>query len=456
MTPRTQRRKASGSTPGGARRRLRLVGSAPSAPLDARAPLTVVRSPELELVVVGADEEATLATSVRRLHAHLAAGAEGTERLLLTIADHASTDGTGAVADSVAAELDAAGPFPVRAVHLEERVGRGALRRRWASSPAVVAAFVTVGPDTDLDAVLAALAGRMRPAEPPGRPGVLSRRSALAAFGGAAGLVVLAACSRSSGGSAASTTSSTAGSATTGATATSSAAGLTTTTAGATTTTATTTNVTLAPEMTEGPYYLDLDLVRGDVREDRTGAELDLDLTVIDVARQTPISGATVDIWHCDAEGVYSGFQSASTGANGGGGGGGGSGAPPGGGGPGGGGGATSTDDSTFLRGTQVSGSDGRVSFTTVYPGWYMGRTVHIHVKVHVGGQEIHTGQLFFDDDFTDVLYASTAPYSSRGDRDTRNADDGIFGGGGDRSTLPVTRAGSGYTTAMAMGVQPS
>ena len=104
----------------------------------------------------------------------------------------------------------------------------------------------------------------------------------------------------------------------------------------------------------------------------------------------------------------------------------------------------------------KIPSSSLRVSFTTVYPGWYTGRTVHIHVKVHVGGKEIHTGQLFFDDDFTDSLYASAAPYSSRDDRNTRNDDDGIFGGGGEQSTLVVTKAGSGYTTTMAMGVQPS
>ena len=72
--------------------------------------------------------------------------------------------------------------------------------------------------------------------------------------------------------------------------------------------------------MTEGPYYLDLDLVRSDVREDRTGATLNLDLIVMDVATQAPVSGAAVDIWHCDAEGIYSGFVAASTGSNGGGG----------------------------------------------------------------------------------------------------------------------------------------
>jgi protocatechuate 3,4-dioxygenase beta subunit len=403
--------------------------------------------PDVELVVVSADQEQSLDGSVRRLHAHLAAGGQGpTDGLLLTIADHASTDRTGALADALAAELDASGPIPVRAVHLLERLERGALRQRWASSSSRVAAFVTLRPDTDLPRVLAPLEGRLRRPDLPARPGVLSRRHALGALGGA-GLVLLAACSgRSSTGSG--PTSSTSGSGSTASTAattsTSAAAGAatTTSTAAATATPVTTpTNVTLAPEMTEGPYYLDLDLVRSDVREDRGGATLNLDFIVMDVARQAPVGGAAVDIWHCDAEGIYSGFVAASTGGNGGGPGGGPSGV------------GSGADDSTFLRGTQLTGSDGKVSFTTVYPGWYQGRTVHIHVKVHVGGKEIHTGQLFFDDEFTDAVYASTSPYSSRGERSTRNDDDSIFGDGGDASTLAVTRSADAYTATMAVGI---
>ena len=155
------------------------------------------------------------------------------------------------------------------------------------------------------------------------RAGLISRRTALAALGGG-GLVLLAACSgKSSTSSGAAATSSTAGSSTTSASSgststvasTASTAAATRRNGGASTTTAPT-NVTLAPEMTEGPYYLDLDLVRSDVREDRTGATLNLDFIVMDVATQAPVSGAAVDIWHCDAEGIYSGFVAASTGSN--------------------------------------------------------------------------------------------------------------------------------------------
>jgi hypothetical protein len=79
---------------------------------------------------------------------------------------------------------------------------------------------------------------------------------------------------------------------------------------------------------------------------------------------------------------------------------------------------------------------------------------VHIHVKVHIAGNTIHTGQLFFDDSLTDSVFAATEPYSSRPDRTTRNADDSIYGGGGDQSTLAITKSGDGYAASLTMGVQ--
>jgi len=223
------------------------------------------------------------------------------------------------------------------------------------------------------------------------------------------------------------------------ATATTAANSTSTTTAGAgTSTVASSGTVVLAPEMTEGPYYLDLDLVRSNVVEDRAGAPFALDLVVIDVATQKPIKGAAVDIWHADASGAYSGFVSASASANGG----------------GAGGSSSASDTSTFLRGTQLSDASGKVSFATIYPGWYTGRAVHIHVKVHVSGKEIHTGQLFFDDTFTDTVYASTAPYSARGARNVRNANDSIYSGGGAQSTLLVQKVSGGYAATSNMGVK--
>ena len=136
----------------------------------------------------------------------------------------------------------------------------------------------------------------------------------------------------------------------------------------------------LAPEMTEGPFYLDINKVRSDITEGRPGAPLGLALTVVDASTCAPVSGAAVDIWHTDASGDYSGVNG---------------------------------NSGTFMRGTQVSGSDGVVTFKTLYPGWYTGRAVHIHVKVHAGGNVVHTGQLFFPDAFTSSVY-KRSPYSSR------------------------------------------
>lgn len=120
------------------------------------------------------------------------------------------------------------------------------------------------------------------------------------------------------------------------------------------------------------------------------------------------------------------------------------------------GGGASPTDTLTFLRGTQLADAAGKVAFETVYPGWYQGRTVHIHVKVHVGGKQIHTGQLFFDDTFTDAVFAANTPYSARPARQLRNDGDGIFGGGGAQSILAAAKNGSGYAASLVMAVKPT
>jgi protocatechuate 3,4-dioxygenase beta subunit len=186
----------------------------------------------------------------------------------------------------------------------------------------------------------------------------------------------------------------------------------------------------LAPEQTEGPYWIDTTLTRRDVRGGRPGTLLDLRLTVVDASTCRPIRGADVEIWHCDAGGVYSGVS---------GGGGNGSAAPG--------------DRTRFLRGHQVADPAGRVRFTTIYPGWYPGRAVHIHVKVHVRGDVVHTGQLYFPDAVTDAAYRSR-PYSSRGARDTRNSRDGIYADGGRQSTLRVRRrAAGGHLASLTMGV---
>ncbi len=193
----------------------------------------------------------------------------------------------------------------------------------------------------------------------------------------------------------------------------------------------------LTPEVTEGPYYLDLDKVRSDITEGKGGTPLDLRITVVDATGCAPIKDAAVDVWHCDAGGVYSGFSQASAG------------------GPGGGSQST-TDNLTFLRGTQMTDANGLAEFQTIYPGWYRGRAVHIHMKVHVGGSVVHTGQLFFDDGLTDRVYEK-APYSDRGTRDVRDSGDDIYRSAGSASAvLAMTPTGGGYTGEITVGVKNS
>ncbi|GAC1433962.1 MAG: hypothetical protein NVSMB65_08040 [Chloroflexota bacterium] len=192
----------------------------------------------------------------------------------------------------------------------------------------------------------------------------------------------------------------------------------------------------LAPEQTQGPYYIAREKVRSTIAEHRPGTPLTLRLTVVDATTCTPLKGATVDIWHCDAAGVYSGFKAASTG-----------GAPGGNGGP--------TDRDTFLRGIQPTDARGRCTFQTIYPGWYRGRTVHIHVMVHAGGSIVHTGQLYFPDSLTSAVYRAQ-PYRARAAaRDTLNSTDAIYASGGAQSTLALTRmGGGGYLGTITLGVR--
>jgi protocatechuate 3,4-dioxygenase beta subunit len=148
---------------------------------------------------------------------------------------------------------------------------------------------------------------------------------------------------------------------------------------------------TRTAEETEGPFYFEVDRVRSDIREGRPGAELRLGVRVRDLSGGCePIRNAVIDVWHCDATGSYS---------------------EPG---------------ETFLRGLQVTNQDGTVEFTTLYPGWYPGRTVHIHAKVHIDKKTVLTTQFYFDDDFTDRVF-SREPYASDTGRDASNDTDPLY-----------------------------
>ncbi|KJH72827.1 intradiol ring-cleavage dioxygenase [Aliterella atlantica] len=194
----------------------------------------------------------------------------------------------------------------------------------------------------------------------------------------------------------------------------------------------------VSPEQTEGPYFVDEKLNRSDIRLDpsdgevKAGVPLQLTLQVSSASNTscTPIAGAIVDIWHCDALGVYSDVTDRSF----------------------------DTVGKKFLRGYQVTDANGNVRFTTIYPGWYQGRTPHIHFKVRTNptsGQSYEfTSQLYFDDAVSDRVYTQ-APYASKGQRTEGNEQDGIFRRGGEQLLLSLTEnPQGGYTATFDIGLQ--
>jgi protocatechuate 3,4-dioxygenase beta subunit len=186
-------------------------------------------------------------------------------------------------------------------------------------------------------------------------------------------------------------------------------------------------------EQDEGPYHRDAQPLRRDIVEDRDGIPLRLGIRHAH-GDGRPAPEATVESWHCDALGRYSGFpppdDSTVVSA---------AGAPRG----------TYLPDQTFLRGRQPTNDAGMVEFHTIYPGWYPGRTVHIHVMAHVGAAT-RTTELSFPEDLTAAVLA-TAPYAQRPGRDTTNAADEIFPTGGDPAVLELTSAGDGYRAAICL-----
>jgi protocatechuate 3,4-dioxygenase beta subunit len=195
----------------------------------------------------------------------------------------------------------------------------------------------------------------------------------------------------------------------------------------------------LTPEVTEGPYWIDDKLTRYDVREGRPGLPLVLQFTIVNAKTCKPIRNADVEIWHADASGEYSGFDGGSSG-----------------GGPGFGGGPQTK--TRYLRGHQRSNALGRAGFLTVFPGWYRGRTPHVHMKVHVGSADrvVHTGQVFFNEAVQSSVYR-TGAYRSRGQADTSHAEDMIYAqAGGSRAVVRLGRrpgGDRGYLGRIVIGV---
>jgi protocatechuate 3,4-dioxygenase beta subunit len=198
------------------------------------------------------------------------------------------------------------------------------------------------------------------------------------------------------------------------------------------------------PELTVGPYFVDKQLDRRDIRIEPStgkaveGAPLALTFNVSEVGggKCTPLAGAMVDIWHCDAHGVYSAVNDRMSG--------------------------TDSSSQKFLRGYQVTDAKGTAAFRTIYPGWYRGRTVHIHFKIRTpataaladrrDGTYEFTSQLFFDEALSDRVYAQ-APYAGKGRRDTTNARDGIFRASRGQLMLAVAPAETGYAASFDIGL---
>ena len=177
------------------------------------------------------------------------------------------------------------------------------------------------------------------------------------------------------------------------------------------------------PRQTEGPYYADVGGFRQDVTEGLPGAPLTVQLRVVEVGTCAAIPDVVVDLWHTDAAGRYSAFEDAI--------------------------------GETFMRGKQITDADGIVEFTTIYPGWYPGRTVHAHFKVTDADSAVVASQMYFPQDVTDSVFQSD-PYAARGEPDTTNATDGVARGiAADHPLMgTVVEDGDGYAATLVVGVR--
>lgn len=165
----------------------------------------------------------------------------------------------------------------------------------------------------------------------------------------------------------------------------------------------------LTTEAIDGPYYIDDVFLRSEISEDRDGVPLNLDLNLVDESCN-PLEGAIVDIWHCDAQGNYSGFPGADPDEF-----------------PNVRGRAKPTSELVFCRGRQIADSNGKVSFKTIYPGWYTPRTVHIHLKAFLNEEEMIGTQLYFPQELNDSILGKAAAYKSRGESPYRNQGDMVI-----------------------------
>ena len=193
-----------------------------------------------------------------------------------------------------------------------------------------------------------------------------------------------------------------------------------------TTSTSASSTCAVSPSETVGPYPSLTDLIRSDIREGKTGVPVTLTITVVNTNSScNPVPAANVEIWQCDAEGHYS--QYSQPGYNG--------------------------QSETFLRGIQTTDTNGRVTFTTIYPGWYMGRATHIHAEVTVNGRSVKVTQIAFPENITATVY-STGVYAPKGQNPTSNTSDNIFADSLASELATVSGdATNGYTATFTIGI---
>jgi protocatechuate 3,4-dioxygenase beta subunit len=253
---------------------------------------------------------------------------------------------------------------------------------------------------------------------------VLSRREVLALMGAGTVAVAVAACAPGSTASGSPTSTASSGASAAAATAAPAASSAAVASS--------LPSCVVVPELTEGPYYVNENLDRSDIRIDTAdgsiseGAVLKLDWVVsqVDGNACIPLEGVLVDVWHCDALGNYSDVGN--------------------------------EQGHDYLRGYQHTDASGRATIVTVYPGWYPGRAVHIHFKIRTdaaaSGLEF-TSQLFFDDALSAQVYASGV-YASKGLPDQPNASDGIYQQSQGMTLLDVAADGDGYRATFEIAIQ--
>jgi protocatechuate 3,4-dioxygenase beta subunit len=191
------------------------------------------------------------------------------------------------------------------------------------------------------------------------------------------------------------------------------------------------------PQQMEGPFFVDTGLDRSDIRSDPATGEVSLGVPLqvtfrvsrLGAGACAPLPAAHVELWQCDAAGVYSGVRD----------------------------GDLKSMGRKFLRGYQVTDAAGGARFMTIYPGWYPGRTVHLHFTIRTGRssgrREEFTSQLYFDDALTDKVHA-LAPYAKRGSRPVRNGADGLYRNGGSQLLLAAREEGKGLAATFDIGLQ--